>query len=443
MRCKRIAAWFVLVVAAVSLIAGLVLGRGPVSRTPSPGPDLAEGYSTAPAGEATDPSAPPDQAPAPVATASTRPTETDAASQQLVSDLGDQSVPLGARRKAAFKLARVGSPAAMEALKAALTNGPPYLQAGIAEALGECPHPEAKSLLLELANGQDEIVARGAIRGLAVLGDRQAAEVLDQLLFDAAKPESIRTEAALALGNIAQPAALTSLERGLSEIHNEAILGSVIEGLGNRPFSETEGLFRSYLQSPSVPAEKKAAALEALGRAEGEVALLLLQYLRDSDANIRAASAWGLTSADPSPQAFPQLLDCLQRETDVKVRMRLYQALGNQEASDFSAAIELAKREPPGATRIAGLSFWAAACRNGGGPEVRAAFDTQAVPELESTALNGAAMDTRLAAVMALSRAGSPPAITSLQKISQASGDKTVAGAAAAAVLRTSKTSLR
>jgi len=45
----------------------------------------------------------------------------------------------------------------------------------------------------------------------------------------------------------------------------------VLEGLGSRPFSETQEFFDGYLSSPDTPAQRKAMALEALGNSEDDV----------------------------------------------------------------------------------------------------------------------------------------------------------------------------
>src|ERR1051325_937916 len=90
---------------------------------------------------------------------------------QLSSRLLDSALPLKARRQAARTLAKLGSEEALGALKAALKDGPPALKVAVAEVLGESPNSEARKLQLDLLNGADEPVARGAIRGLGRRGD--------------------------------------------------------------------------------------------------------------------------------------------------------------------------------------------------------------------------------------------------------------------------------
>src|SRR5262249_27839157 len=156
----------------------------------------------------------------------------------------------------------LGTDNSIGALKTALRDGSPYLKAAIAEGLGESPHREARSLLIDLINGADATAARGAIRGMALRGEAEAADILSNLLCNESKPASLRTEAALALGDVQQPAALNALVRATGEIQEPEILEQVLEGLGRRPWPETESFFRDYLASPGLTAESKVAAIE-------------------------------------------------------------------------------------------------------------------------------------------------------------------------------------
>src|SRR5215204_3030722 len=133
----------------------------------------------------------------------------DTSIARLIAELNDATLPLKARRQAARSLARLNSDEAIAALKIALRDGPAYLKAAVAEGLGASPHPEAREMLLELVNGQDETTARGALRGLALRADAEAVEVLSNVLFNGQKSDSVRTEAALALGDVDQPGAVS------------------------------------------------------------------------------------------------------------------------------------------------------------------------------------------------------------------------------------------
>jgi len=259
--------------------------------------------------------------------------DTNAPEAQLVSQLLNPSLPLKTRRLAARSLAKLGSDSSITALKIALRDGPAYLKAAIGEGLGESPHHEARALLIDLVNASDETAARGAVRGFALRGDAESADLLANLLFNAQKPESVRTEAALALGEVQQPGALTALTRAVSEIQDAAITEQVLEGLARRPFAETQQFFSDYLASPGLTSESKVAALEALGNSTGDVAALVLKYAVDPDQEVRAAAAWALSATESHTDLAPQLLDLLKAEASPEVRAKLYDALGDRKTT--------------------------------------------------------------------------------------------------------------
>jgi len=221
---------------------------------------------------------------------------------RLTSILLDKSAPLQVRREAARSLGKIGTDEAMAVLKSALAGDiPPHAKAAIAEGLGESPNPAARELLHELANGKDETVARGAARGLAERGDADAVDTLGSLLFNNQTSLSVRTEAALALGDVNLPTAQDQLTRAVAQIHDEDVLESALDGLGRRPFSDTQEFFRTYLNSPDVPAASKVLAIEAIRDADGDVAPFLSTYLNDSNPAVRAAAKDAVEFLAPIP----------------------------------------------------------------------------------------------------------------------------------------------
>lgn len=355
----------------------------------------------------------------------------DPAATKLIVQLFDESLPLKARSQAALSLAKLGTDAALSALKSALEkNSSSYLSASIAEGLGNSPNPAARALLNDLVNDKDEIVARGAVRGMALSGNSDAVNSLGGLLFNDEAPLSVRAEAALALGDVNFPAALQTLTRAAAEIKEDDILENVLDGLGKRPFSETEQFFSSYMSSQEVSAESKVAAIEALGNAEGDVAPFLLKYLADPDADLRAAAAWALSTSDSAGDIGPQLTDALKQETEPAVRTRIYQALENQPGADPQAVLQLVQNESDTAALLAGLTFLAGTLSSSATPGVANFFNQTGVPKLKDSALNSASSQNRLAAVIALQRAGTPAAIGALQEIAQQSTDRNVVASA-------------
>ena len=395
---------------------------------------------TAPPGQPDQQTADTRAAPAPPAAASALlpppsaadfhvPTASDPGTAQLIARLFDESLSLNTRRQAALLLARSGSDEAVAALRSGLAQGPPYLKAAIGEGLGECTNAAAWDLLSDLAGHPEEIAARGAVRGLAARGDAEAVERLGKLLADPAAPLSVRTEAALALGDVRLPAALEVLTRAAKEIDDEAVLEFVLDGLGKRPFAETEDFIRGYLEAEGVPAELKAAAVEALGNAEGNVAPFLLNLLNHPEAELRAAAAWALTTVGAG-DVGAQLAAFLKQEPDARVRTRLYQALANGGANQAGAVLALVQNESDPRARLAGLDFLAGSLRVPPDPAVVHFFVRSAVPELESTALRSSDPQSRLLSVIALSRAGTPEAGRALQAIAAQSADQKVVTAA-------------
>jgi HEAT repeat protein len=285
-----------------------------------------------------------------------------------------------------------------------------------------------------LLNDQDETVARGALRGFAARGDSEAVEILGNVLFNPQKPESVRTEAALALGDVAQPGALNALVRAVNELQDPALSESILEGLGKRPFAETETFFSTWLESSGVSADFKVTALEALGNSSGDVAPLLLKYASDQDPEVRAAAAWALSASPTQTDVGPQLLDLLSHEASPEVRTRLYQALGGQENYDVETVLSLTQKEFEPSARLAALNLLAEGCRSRPSSELLNYFNASAVPELKSIALTDRESQRRLSSVMTLRRADTAESVNALQEIAQRSTDTRTVDAANSAL---------
>jgi HEAT repeat protein len=235
------------------------------------------------------------------------PPETEPETARLISVMSDPSAAQPLRRQAARALAKIGTDEALAALKAALSgDAPPYVKAAIAEGLGESPNPDARELLKQLANSQDETIARAAARGLAARGDSEAVDTLAGLLFNNDTPLSVRTEAALALGDVNLPSAQDQLTKALSQIQDEDVVESILDGMGRRPFSDTEEFFRNYLNSPEVSADSKVLAIEAITDSEGgDVSTFLSGYVNDPNPALRDAAKHALDFLDPNPPPPP------------------------------------------------------------------------------------------------------------------------------------------
>ena len=321
----------------------------------------------------------------------------------------------------------------MSAMKKALaaSDTPSYLKAAIAEGLGECPNPEARALLDVLIHDHDEIAARGAVRGLGARADAAGVATMGTLLFDAQTPLSIRTEAALVLGDVNLPAAQALLVSAVAQIQDESVLENVLAGLAKRPFADTQSFFTGYLGAANVSTEMKVAAIEALGNAQGDASPLLLVYLNNPDAAVRSAVAWALITTTAESDIAPQLQNALKQETDATVRTRLYQALENQSSSNPQALLSLIQNESDLPARLAGFDYLAGTVQSEAtAQEVKKYFSQTAVTELQNTVLSSDNAQYRLTAILALRRARTSEAVAALETIVQKSQDPKVVQAA-------------
>ena len=275
-------------------------------------------------------------------------------------------------------------------------------------------------------DGTDQVAARGAISGLRRRGDDDSAAILGEVLFDPNRPASVRTAAALALGDFNQDAALQTLIRAGTELQDNTVMETILTALGKRPFAQTQDFFRNYLETPNLPPEMKVSALEALASGQGQSAPLLLKYAADPDSDVRDAALWALSTSDTATAFGPQLLDLLSQEKDSSVRARLYEALDNQQSVDVSSALALVQKESDPEARLAGLDLLSKNCASGASPDLLNYFNQTAVPELKNIALSGEDSQDRLTATATLGQAGTPEALAALQDIASRSTDPRV-----------------
>jgi HEAT repeat protein len=111
----------------------------------------------------------------------------------------------------------------------------------------------------------------------------------------------VRTEAALVLGDVNLPTAQELLTRAVAQIHDDDVLESALDGLGRRPFEDTQDFFRNYLKSPNVPTDAKVLAIEAVRDADGDVTPFLSNYVNDANPEVRSAAKDALDFLEPTP----------------------------------------------------------------------------------------------------------------------------------------------
>jgi HEAT repeat protein len=356
--------------------------------------------------------------------------ERDSDLEAAIQRFLDDSVAVKDRARDAWWLAREGSDQALAALRAALDSAPPALKASIAEGLGRCDRPEARRILLSVLEGSDDVAARGAIRGLVASQASDAAGQLSDVLLDPERSAGVRTEAALALGELGTPAAQSALVNALPRAGDPDVVETIIEGLGNLPFNDTRSLFHDLLESPETARPQRIGALKALGESSPDAAPFLLEYASyDSDPSARAAAAEAISELEGGGDVGFELTELLAREVSPEVRTRIYEAIAVQSEIPAQRLLGIVTDETNPAARLAGLRSLASALGKSGNGELGVEFDRRFVAELREIALDAESPSERYLSVAALRTADTPASIEALQEIAQTS-DSFVARAA-------------
>lgn len=330
------------------------------------------------------------------------------------------------RRQAALDLARDGSPAAMAVLKQAALGGDVELAEIIAGVLGNCRNAESLDILKTLLAHTNEPVVLASVQSLGQHGTAAALSLLRDVLQDAKQTIDVRAEAALSAGATPLPEAFTMLRDALGHVADEAIASQIVRAIASRPFEESGSFLQTYLNTREVASDLKAEALKALGGVKGDTAGLLLNFAQNEDAELRAAAVRGLGGDNAPSDVGDEIVALLATETDSLVRKRLYQALAHQQSFDLAAAWAQTESERDPAVRMAGLRLLADAVQQSRSADIGELFDSRAVPELKAMALNSESMDNRLAAVMALRRAGTDISVAALQQVATQTADPRV-----------------
>ncbi len=348
----------------------------------------------------------------------------------------NEQASLDERCRAAWNLAKYGDEEILHILGEILfhPSTPAAVKAAIAEGLGYSSEPYAKELILSALADKDDIVVRGAIRGLSAIGDKDVIPVLSDILFSQDASGAVLAEAALGLGRIDGIEAYETLVNAYNDaiINGNTDLGEdIIAALGQRDISEISSFFRQILDDENASPSLRVAAIEALEDAQGDTISFLLKYLSDPDSEVRAAAAWALALADEPPDIIPNLLALLAAETDAEVRKRLYQALENQENAVIdNATVQKILAETELETRMAGYDLLAGHVSGSNDAGLIENFNQIVIPELKQIALTAEKLSTRLSAVITLKRANNQASIVALQEIVAQSTDANVIEAA-------------
>ena len=196
---------------------------------------------------------------------------------------------------------------AVDAIAAALADGPEAVQQAAAEALGHLGGDAAVDALVEAARNRRHPLLRAVIEILATLKDARAVPVLAVLLGEL--HTGTRLMAARALGEVGGPAAVDALLDALGEPVEE-VQDAVMSALGRTGDARAVPALSELARSAG--SHRARGAIRALGSIGGREAIgPLLNVLEHGPAERRGDAAEAL-AAIGSPSAAPYLMAALR-----------------------------------------------------------------------------------------------------------------------------------
>ena len=187
---------------------------------------------------------------------------------QLKARLAEDPQAVG-RIEAARGLGKLGSPAAVEALRAALLDETQlaFVRAEVAGALGETKAEAARDALIEAIKTEPSRVRRAVASALGTFRDEAAAKALATLLAGRGdRSYYVQSAAAAALGGTRQPLAFEALRRVLGRpAHNDVITAAALGGLAALRDPRAIEVFLDHTKWGHHQSARRAAT-EALGR---------------------------------------------------------------------------------------------------------------------------------------------------------------------------------
>ena len=336
----------------------------------------------------------------------------------------DVEAALEARIRAVRWLGRFGSDEAIDVLELVLrADSPARLLTDAAEALGSSKNADARRILETLLESESDAIVRGALRAVAARADADAIAILEAKLRDLHQSDAVRAQAAASLGRLATAQAAASLRESLTRAGDSNLVPSILEALGEQPYSETEDFFRSILTDGEVDPEIKIAALEALSDAPPESSELLLEIASGaSEPELRIVAVESLTLMDGSEDAVAPLLDILDRESSPDVRAELYSALAfynhkTQANAELDALVSTILEEETLQTKLQAYRLVGAILSVEPDAQLSEPFDEFMVDWLSEQAEFATDSYTRSLAIHALNLAGTDDAKRALDRL--------------------------
>ena len=338
--------------------------------------------------------------------------------EEVIARFLDDRTELVERGRCAYRLARVGSPAAVAALLKVFRTAPPEQQMFLAQLISSTGNRSVKDWFLPMLNDPNEQVVRGAIRGLSAMGTDDITPLLAGILTNPDRTLSVRIEAAAGLGDLGTAAARNVLATAFTSVPEEEVATQILNNLGRFPFAQVADLFGEYLAAPDTPAALRVTAVEALAYSTKEAVPFLLGIVgHEADADVRASAAWAISLHPLLQNLAPALTELAQSEAEPDVRRRLYEALLPQANIPAAQLLPMILAEENVAARVAGFNAIGRAVAQSAAGNVTTTFNDQIVPELVAIATSPNSLNIQLRAVFALRQAPTAAAQAALAVI--------------------------
>ena len=326
--------------------------------------------------------------------------------EETIARFLDERVDLAERRIYAYRLARVGSPECIAALLKVFQTAPAEHKAFMAQLIGSTGNPAAKEWLLPLLNDADERVVMAAVRGLSAIGGADVSALIAGILSDQHRPDPVRVQAALGLGDLGTPMARDALVETFNMAPSREVATQILSSLGKFPFPMVADTFTEYLAAPETPPGMRVVATESLAFSTKEAVPFLLGLVGgDADADVRASAAWAISAHFDDQYIGQTLTGLAEQETEADVRRRLYEALLPQADIPSERLLPMIEAENDIAARVAGFNALGRAAGLQPASVAAATFDSQIVPELLQIATSENSLNIQMRAVFALRRA--------------------------------------